>query len=58
MMFTLNLKRTRLDLSEGYIAFARAKVDDPRVRFQVGEVQDLPLDTEARRPQNRRNASR
>jgi SAM-dependent methyltransferase len=38
---------TGIDPSEGYIAYVRAKVDDARVRFQVGDAQALPLETAA-----------
>ncbi len=32
---------TGLDSSEGYIAFARQKIQDPRMKFQVGSVEPL-----------------
>ncbi len=34
---------TGVDPSEGFIAFARHKVTDPRATFQIGDAQRLPL---------------
>jgi len=33
-----------IDRSEGFIAYARQKIDDERISFQVGDAQALPLD--------------
>jgi SAM-dependent methyltransferase len=33
-----------LDLSEGYVTWAAAHVQDPRARFEVGDAADLPAD--------------
>ena len=34
-----------LDASPGYTAYAKARTDSPRVRFEVGDAQSLPIDT-------------
>jgi ubiquinone/menaquinone biosynthesis C-methylase UbiE len=34
---------TGVDPSDGFVAFARHKVTDPRVTFQVGDAQSLPF---------------
>ncbi len=34
-----------IDPSEGFLAKARANVPDPRAAFQVGDAQELPVDT-------------
>jgi ubiquinone/menaquinone biosynthesis C-methylase UbiE len=34
-----------IDRSEGFIAFARARTPDVRVTFEVGDAQDLPVET-------------
>ena len=36
-----------VDPSTGFIAYARAKVTDPRVRFEVGDARALSLPTES-----------
>jgi SAM-dependent methyltransferase len=36
-----------VDPSDGFVAYARHKVCDPRASFQVGNVQDLPVSSEA-----------
>ena len=34
-----------IDRSEGFVAYARSKVNDPRVTFEVGDAQSLPVDS-------------
>lgn len=34
---------TGVDRSEGFLAYARATITDPRARFLVGDAQDLPV---------------
>ncbi len=34
-----------IDRSEGYTAYAKERVKDPRASFKLGDAQDLPLDT-------------
>jgi SAM-dependent methyltransferase len=34
-----------IDQAEGFIAFARRKITDPRANFQTGDAQDLPVAT-------------
>jgi len=34
-----------IDRSEGFVAYARSKVNDPRVTFDVGDAQSLPVDS-------------
>jgi ubiquinone/menaquinone biosynthesis C-methylase UbiE len=36
-----------IDRSEGFVAYARSKVNDPRVTFDVGDAQSLPVDSES-----------
>jgi ubiquinone/menaquinone biosynthesis C-methylase UbiE len=36
---------TGVDASEGYIAYARSRVGDPRAEFRVGDAQALPVGT-------------
>jgi SAM-dependent methyltransferase len=36
-------KIVALDLSEGFLAYARSKRDDPRIRFERGDAQSLPF---------------
>jgi SAM-dependent methyltransferase len=31
-----------VDLSEGFLAYAQSKTDDPRIRFEMGDAQKLP----------------
>lgn len=38
---------TGIDSAPGYIAFAREKINDPRVTFQSGDAQALPVETAA-----------
>ena len=38
---------TGIDLSDGFLAYAAAHIDDPRVRFQQGDARELPFDTGA-----------
>jgi SAM-dependent methyltransferase len=35
-----------IDRSEGFVAYARSKVNDPRVTFDVGDAQSLPVDSD------------
>jgi SAM-dependent methyltransferase len=35
-------KIVAVDLSEGFLAYASAQTDDPRVRFEAGDAQKLP----------------
>lgn len=35
-----------IDRSDGFVAYARSKVTDPRVTFEVGDAQSLPVDSE------------
>jgi ubiquinone/menaquinone biosynthesis C-methylase UbiE len=32
-----------VDLSEGFLAYARSTTDDPRIRFEQGDAQELPF---------------
>lgn len=32
-----------MDLSEGFLAYARSKTDDPRISFALGDAQNLPF---------------
>ena len=34
-----------IDRSDGFVAYARDKVNDPRVTFEVGDAQSLPMDS-------------
>src|SRR5687767_5300882 len=34
-----------IDRSEGYVKFARKRVDDPRASFKMGDAQALPVDS-------------
>ena len=36
-----------IDRSDGFIAYARNKVDDPRATFEVGDAQSLSMDSES-----------
>lgn len=36
---------TSLDSSEGYLAYARQQVDDQRVRWQLGNAQEIPIES-------------
>lgn len=36
-----------VDRSDGFVAYARKKVDDPRATFEVGDAQSLSVDSEA-----------
>jgi SAM-dependent methyltransferase len=36
-----------IDRSEGFVAYAREHVRDPRIRFEVGDAQALPLEADA-----------
>ena len=38
---------TSLDSSEGYLAYAGQQINDPRVRWQLGNAQQLPLESSA-----------
>lgn len=40
-------KVTGIDASEGYIAYARGRIHDPRILFQVGNLQALPFEASA-----------
>jgi SAM-dependent methyltransferase len=35
-------KIVAMDLSEGFLAYARSKTDDPRISFELGDAQSLP----------------
>ena len=35
-----------VDRSDGFVAYARAKVTDPRAEFEVGDAQSLPVNSE------------
>lgn len=35
-----------IDRSDGFVAYARGKVNDPRVTFDVGDAQSLPVDSD------------
>ncbi|MEP7136622.1 MAG: methyltransferase domain-containing protein [Chloroflexota bacterium] len=35
-----------IDRSDGFVAYARAKVDDRRAAFEVGDAQSLPVDSD------------
>ncbi len=35
-----------IDRSEGFVAYARSKLYDPRVAFEVGDAQSLPVDSD------------
>jgi ubiquinone/menaquinone biosynthesis C-methylase UbiE len=35
-----------IDRSEGFVAYAHSKVNDPRVTFEVGDAQSVPVDSE------------
>src|SRR4051794_7879303 len=34
---------TGIDLTPGFIEFARARSSDPRIRFELGDARDLPF---------------
>lgn len=34
-----------IDRAPGFVAFARARVTDPRVEFETGDAQDMPVDS-------------
>jgi SAM-dependent methyltransferase len=34
-----------IDRSDGFVAYARAKVNDPRAEFEVGDAQSLPVES-------------
>jgi ubiquinone/menaquinone biosynthesis C-methylase UbiE len=36
-------KIVAMDLSEGFLAYARSKTDDPRISFEQGDAQSLPF---------------
>lgn len=36
-------KIVAMDLSEGFLAYARSKTDDPRISFELGDAQRLPF---------------
>ena len=35
-----------IDRSDGFVAYARSKVNDPRATFEVGDAQSLPVDSD------------
>jgi ubiquinone/menaquinone biosynthesis C-methylase UbiE len=44
---TCNPKTVKgIDRSDGFVAYARNKVNDPRVTFEVGDAQSLPVDSD------------
>jgi SAM-dependent methyltransferase len=38
---------TGIDASAGYVAYARKRIQDPRIRFQVGDLHALPFEMSA-----------
>lgn len=36
-------KIVAIDLSQGFLAYARSKTDDPRISFELGDAQSLPF---------------
>jgi len=38
---------TGIDRSEAYVAYARGRVGDPRARFEVGDAEALPVETDS-----------
>ena len=36
-------KIVAMDLSQGFLAYARSKTDDPRISFELGDAQSLPF---------------
>lgn len=48
ILSTANPKLVKgIDRSEGFVEFARSKVNDPRVEFEVGNAQALPVESDA-----------